>query len=162
MVLVLPFPAQQKQPFDRVLQKKEAKPGLLCSHLERTTGFGPATLGLGSRCSTTELCPHLRRILYRGDTPLARRILRSSAYSHSYGKPAIPSIKMFPCVHFFTLSIPAGNRRKKTGEIGLIQAYHNIVFRKVLLPLSLPLVIMFKKDYYMIKLLSWGNYPCGH
>jgi hypothetical protein len=29
--------------------------------LERATGFGPATLGLGSRCSTTELRPRYDR-----------------------------------------------------------------------------------------------------
>ena len=28
-------------------------------HLKRKTGFGPATLGLGSRCSTAELFPQL-------------------------------------------------------------------------------------------------------
>ena len=31
---------------------------LVDDHMERVTGLEPATLGLGSRCSTTELHPH--------------------------------------------------------------------------------------------------------
>lgn len=37
--------------------------GSACVFLEREKGFEPSTPGLGSRCSTTELLPHIRVIL---------------------------------------------------------------------------------------------------
>lgn len=37
---------------------------VLILSLERKTGFEPATLGLGSQCSTTEPLPHQRLLLY--------------------------------------------------------------------------------------------------
>lgn len=49
--------------------KEEYVPPTLLS-LERTTGFEPATLGLGSRCSTAELCPPIATV---GILPLEDR-----------------------------------------------------------------------------------------
>ena len=69
-----PYTAPRSRGPDRVRDTDDATDGDSYGFLERETGLEPATLGLGSRCSTTELFPHRGKVWHaRGARASARR-----------------------------------------------------------------------------------------